>query len=141
MKNKKSFMIIFGLIMWPIIIATPQVVNTYLIKLGKSEIAFGEIPMAELISGLFAGLFGALLFIGLSYLLAYIISLIKKSSMINGPVIFFIATCLLTVLFVSSYGKKVIDVLSLEKENVEMMQQRIKGVMKKPPNIKRFKIK
>ena len=130
MKEKKKLMVFFGIIMWPIIIATPQVVNTYTNKLASSEIAFGEMPTPELMLGLFSGLFGALLIIGFSYLLAFIVSKIKKSPMINGPVIFFIITCLGTVLLISSYGKKVIDVLSLEKDKVEIMQQRIKSLSK-----------
>ena len=130
MKLKKSFMVIFGLIMWPIIIATPRVVDSYFIKLATSEIAFGEIPMADLTLGLMAGFFGALLFIGFSYLLAFLISLIKKFPIINGPFIFFILTCLFTVLLISSYGSKIIDAISLEKENVEIIQQRIKKLSK-----------
>lgn len=130
MKGKKKLMIFFGIIMWPIIIATPQVVNTYLIKLASSEIAFGEMPQPELMLGLFSGLFAALLIIGFSYLLAFIISKIKKSSMINGSVIFFIITCLGTILLISSYGKKVKDLLSLEKDKVEIIQQKIKKLSK-----------
>ena len=126
MKYKNILMLTFGLIMWPIIIATPRVVDSYFIKLAKSEIAFQEIPRADLWIGIFSGLFAALLFIGFSYLLALIISLIKKSSIINGPNIFFIATCLFTILLIKRYGGKVKTALLLERDNVEKIQDKIK---------------
>jgi len=126
MKNKKSSMIIFGLIMWPIIIATPPVIKAYFFGLVKSELKLGEIPKSILMLGLFSGLFTALIFIAISYLIAFIIKKFKKSALINGPFVFFIITCLLTVLFISSYGKTAVDVIKLEKDNVEMMKKIIK---------------
>jgi cobalamin biosynthesis protein CobD/CbiB len=124
MKKNKTLMIIFGLIMWPIIIATPLVISEYLMGLAKSELKFGEIPEAQLMLGIMSGLFGALIFIGISYFIAFII---KK--IVSGAHIFFVITCLLTVLFIATNGKKVIDVLSLEKDNVEIMQKRIQEIM------------
>tara|TARA_B100000242_G_C43048254_1_gene489427 strand:- start:1481 stop:1873 length:393 start_codon:yes stop_codon:yes gene_type:complete len=129
MKKNKTLMVIFGLIMWPIIIATPLVISEYLMGLAKSELKFGEIPEAQLMLGIMSGLFGALIFIGISYFIAFIIKKIKKSSIVSGAHIFFVITCLLTVLFIATNGKKVIDVLSLEKDNVEMMQKRIQEIM------------
>ena len=46
MKQKHIFWL-FGLIMWPIIIATPLVVNTYVQKLMFSEIEYGQMPGAD----------------------------------------------------------------------------------------------
>jgi len=124
--DKKILCFIFGLIMWPIIIATPPVISAYFQGLLKSELELGEIPKSILMLGLISGLFTALIFIAISYLIAFIIKKFKKSALINGPFVFFIITCLLTVLFISSYGKTAVDVIKLEKDNVEMMKKIIK---------------
>jgi uncharacterized membrane protein (UPF0182 family) len=127
MKTRKNIlMILFGFVMWPIIIATPRVVNAYVQKLITSEIEFREIPQFELMTGLLSGVFAALIFIGISYLLAFIVSKFRKNSTFNGATMFFIITCLGTLLLVTSYGSKVIEALSFEKENVENIQDRIK---------------
>ena len=119
-------MILFGFVMWPIIIATPRVVNAYVQKLITSEIEFREIPQFELMTGLLSGVFAAFIIIGISYLLAFIASKLRKGSIFNGAKIFFLITCLGTLLLIISYGSKVMEVLSFEKENVENIQNRIK---------------
>ena len=119
-------MILFGFVMWPIIIATPRVVNAYVQKLITSEIEFREIPQFELMTGLLSGVFAAFIFIGISYLLAFIVSKLRKGSTFNGVTMFFVITCLGTLLLITSYGSKVIEALSFEKENVENIQKRIK---------------
>lgn len=119
-------MILFGFVMWPIIIATPRVVNAYVQKLITSEIEFREIPQFELMTGLLSRVFAAFIFIGISYLLAFIVSKLRKGSTFNGVTMFFVITCLSTLLLITSYGSKVIEALSFEKENVENIQKRIK---------------
>lgn len=127
MKQKHIFWL-FGLIMWPIIIATPLVVNTYVQKLMFSEIEYGQIPQAELALGVTSGIFSALFVLGLSYLISYIVSKFKKTSNITGSKVFFVITVLSTLLLIFSYGGKVVEVFKLEKDKVEETQRRVNEV-------------
>mgnify|MGYP001247789511 CR=1 FL=1 len=124
MKQKHIFWL-FGFIMWPIIIATPLIVNTYVKKLTFSEIEYGQIPQAELALGVTSGIFSAIFFLGLSYLITYIVSKFKKNSKITGSKVFFVITILFTSLFVFSYGGKVVEVIQFDKDKVEEIQKRI----------------
>tara|TARA_X000000368_G_C23017676_1_gene706495 strand:+ start:947 stop:1339 length:393 start_codon:yes stop_codon:yes gene_type:complete len=129
MKKNKVLMIISGLILWPIIIATPLVIDKYVMGLVKSELKFGEIPQLQLMLGLTSGLFGAVILIGISYFIAFIVKKFKKSSLVSGAYIFFVITSLSTALLIATNGKKLIDVLSLEKDNVEFIQKKIQEKM------------
>ena len=127
MKQKYIFWL-FGIIMWPIIIATPLVVDSYVQKLMFSEVEFGEIPQFELMTGLISGFFSAFFVLGLSYLISYIVSIFKKTSKITGSKVFFVMTVLSTLLLIFSYGGRVIKVLNYDKDGVEILQKRIKGL-------------
>ena len=127
MRQKYIFWL-FGIIMWPIIIATPLVVNAYVQKLMFSEIEFGEIPQFELMTGLISGFFSAFFVLGLSYLISYIVSMFKKTSKITGSKVFFLITILFTLLLIFSYGGKVVEVFKLEKDKVEEVQRRVNEV-------------
>ena len=85
--------------MWPVIIATPQVVNSYLFDFDpyKRE----GVIMLSLLSGLFTALIG----LGASYLIAYIITQFKKSTKVNGPLLFFLLTSLFTIFLILKYGR------------------------------------
>ena len=96
MKNKNVAMLVFGIIFWPINIATPQVVNAYILN--------GDI-ITILALGSISGLFFAGILIALSYFIAYVISLIIKKTSINGPSVFFVITCLGVVLWLSYLAK------------------------------------
>jgi hypothetical protein len=96
MKNKNVAMLVFGIIFWPISIATPQVFNAYILN--------GDI-IKFLVLGSISGLFGAGILIALSYFIAFITSLIIKKTSINGPSVFFVITCLGVVLWLSYLAK------------------------------------
>ena len=125
--NKKQ-MIIFGFIVWPVIIAAVQVTNAYILGLATLELSYGEIPKGMLALGLCAGLFGAVFFIGISYFISFIIKKIKPDTTIHGSYIFFLVTCLFLLLFIANYSITIIQALQLEQADVEYMQQRIREV-------------
>lgn len=123
---KKYYIFIIGFLLWPIIIATPFVVNAYVSKLSTLEIEYGQIPESDLILGLLSGFFASFIFIGLSYLISNIIYFFNKSTKIVGSKIYLILTILSFLLLTISYGGKTYDALTLEKDNVEAIQNRIK---------------
>ncbi|MDA8931064.1 hypothetical protein N9H42_00155 [Flavobacteriaceae bacterium] len=131
MKNKKVIFIIFGLIMWPIIIATPLVLDAYVKKLLLSEISFGEIPSIELYMGIISGFFAGIFFLGISYLISYLFFSKKKPKKITGPLVFFIITCLWILLLIVSKGGAFVNAITLEKEKVERIQQMVKDAKEK----------
>jgi hypothetical protein len=124
--NRKKLMIVIGFIAWPIIIAVPHTINVYVSKLLNSEIKFQELPQVDLALGLVSGLLLAFLLIGISYFLAYLLTEKKERNIFNGPFIFLVITCLGIILLTFSYGKRLVDTLGLEKENVEIIQKRLK---------------
>ena len=65
----KAQIIIIGFLLWPLIIAVPQFTNNYSVGLLDGTINVGQIP-SQFYIGLFSGLFAALVFFGLSYLLS-----------------------------------------------------------------------
>jgi len=132
--KQKHYFYLFGIIMWPIIIATPLVVNAYIQKLMYSQIKFGEIPQPELTNYLILGFISSIFVLGFSYLVSYIVSKFKKNSKITGSIIFFVITILFTLLLIFSYGNKVIETFKLEKDNVEEIQRRVNDKINKKFN-------
>jgi len=88
MTNKKTLMIIYGFIIWPIFNATTQFVTS---KLYVLDINF------HVTVGVFSGLFAAVVFLGLSWVISRIIKKFKESSTIPTHIIFFIISCLATI--------------------------------------------
>lgn len=119
-------MIIFGFVVWPVIIAAVQVTNAYILGLATLELRYGEIPKEMLALSLCAGLFGAVFFISISYFISFVIKKIKPDTTIHGSYIFFLVTCLFLLLFIVNYSTTIIQALQLEQADVENMQQRIR---------------
>jgi hypothetical protein len=92
MTNKKTLMIIYGFIIWPIFNATTQFVSANLYpKLYVLDINF------YVIVGVFSGLLAAVIFLGFSWVISRIIKKFTESSTITTPIIFFIISCLATI--------------------------------------------
>ncbi len=124
MINSKSRKIIFGFILWPLIIAIIQFNLNYQTGLLNGKLKYGEIP-DEVFLGLFSGLFGAFVFWGLAIILAKIISLIAKKEF-KGSTIFFIGTLFFFSIFLITQTKSLYDSLSLNETKVKEAREMVK---------------
>tara|TARA_B100001146_G_C16021754_1_gene365385 strand:- start:137 stop:529 length:393 start_codon:yes stop_codon:yes gene_type:complete len=122
--KRKVLIIIFGFVMWPIAIATPYVVSAYMNKVLLSEINIGEMPQPELMLGLFSGLFAAILVMLVSFAIAFVVSQFRESS-ISGLKVFFVITCLYSLLLIIRYSDKVYTIITADKDHIENIQKRI----------------
>jgi len=77
--SKKSILVI-GIILWPLIIAIPQFNLHYSTGLLNGTLNYGEMPN-EFFIGLATGLFAVILFWGISFLLAKMITAIRKKEL------------------------------------------------------------
>ena len=122
--KRKALMVIFGFIMWPIAITIPIVVPAYMFKVLSSEINIGEMPQPELMAGLSSGILAAIIVLLVSFAIAFVVSQFRESS-ISGLKVFFVITCLYSLLVIIRYSDEVYTIFTADKDHIENMQNRI----------------
>lgn len=100
--------------------------NYYFVGLLNGDLEYGEIPR-QVYEGLFVGIIVAFIFWGISLLFARLISLITKKKT-EGSKIFLIITLLFFCLTVLSQRKNVYHALTIDKKDVEILQQKISTI-------------
>ena len=123
-KLSKIAILIVGVILWPLIIAIPQFNLHYSTGLLNGTLNYGEIPK-EFFLGLASGLFAALLFSGISILLAKIITAVRKKEL-KGSTTFFFVTLLFFVLMLITQSKRLYSALKLDEKKVNETRELIK---------------
>ena len=100
MQFSKTNILIIGFILWPIIIAIPQFNLHYAPDLLSGKLNYGEIPV-QFYLGLIAGLFSALFFWGISFLISKLISKIRKKEIITSITFLYITLFFFAVMLIS----------------------------------------
>jgi hypothetical protein len=122
--SKKTILLI-GFILWPIIIAIPQFNLNYSSGLLTGKLSYGEIP-SQFYLGLVSGLFVALIFWGISVLLAKLITKVRKKEL-KGSTAYFYITIIFFALMSLTQGKMFYTALNLDEAKVnetrEMIEQ------------------
>ena len=103
MRLSKIKILVIGFILWPLIIAIPQFNLNYSTGLLTGKLKYGEIPF-QFYAGLASGLFAALLFWGISILLAKLITKVRKKES-KGSTTFLYITLFFFALMLLTQGK------------------------------------
>ena len=123
MKLSKNKIVLIGFILWPIIIAIPQFNLNYFSGLISGRLNYGEIPY-QFYLGLVSGLFAALLFWGISILVAKVITKVRKDEL-KGSTTYFYVTLFFFALMVITQGHNFYKAFTLDENKVNEVRELI----------------